>query len=215
MLEEQELLDLLDKAQLRYLPKPTHQDLRDSNRAILKLWHEFEAGLKRRFLSRFNGLDPQDFLESVMDGFNKAVKTFNRGLGSFQSWLELKVKNVLLSHCQRQKNYKHQFQNSSMPLESLHDEQIPSYEQDFESHYLLREVFESLPSTTQEIFSLYCEGYTWQEIGAHLGWNKDTARITFSRQIQKLKNQYLKPEGTRSNVVIPISRSENYRLKVS
>jgi RNA polymerase sigma factor (sigma-70 family) len=184
-IEQSEQNTLIQIAQRRNQANATPKDVRNSDRAISKLFHAHK-GCLIKLAKHVLGRNADEYFDVALDGFQKAIESF-KFIGSFSSWMAYKVKKALLDQKrQPEKTAKARAVKNLVFLGNQDLEEIAPH-QSKEDLSDIEAALSQLTDYEQKIIWMHTQGYSWPEIGQVVGKSLDAARIDMRRAILSVR----------------------------
>jgi RNA polymerase sigma factor (sigma-70 family) len=206
-IEQSEQNTLIQIAQRRNQANATPQDVRNSDRAISKLFHAHQSCLIK-LTQHILGRHADEYFDIALDGFQRAIESF-KFIGSFSSWMAYKVKKALLDQKRKpEKTAKARAANNLAFLSNQDLEAIAPH-QSKEDLSEIEAALRQLTDYEQKIIWMHVQGYTWPEIGQVVGKSLDAARMDMQRamlSVRKILGIHLGVEkkSTQQKKAVPI-----------
>lgn len=168
----------------------SHIEKRRADRAFAELVSRYDRWIWKQVNSIF-GLDSDDVYSAALEGFQKAITTFDTSSGNaLVSWAYHCVRGVLTTLLRKEKAQSDRVNKVTATTLLVHheDEVHDPYEQEqlHQSIQKLRQATSQLGETAQQIVSMRNEGMRFAEIGAELGKSADATRMAYNRAIAAL-----------------------------
>jgi RNA polymerase sigma factor (sigma-70 family) len=184
-IEQSEQNNLIQIAQRRNQADATPLDVRNSDRAISKLFHAYQSCLIK-LTQHILGRNADEYFDVALDGFQKAIESF-KFIGSFSSWMAYKVKKALLD--QKRKPERTVKARAAKNLAFLDNQDLEAIapHQSKEDLSEIEAALSQLTDYEQKIIWMHTQGYTWPEIGQVVGKSLDAARMDMQRAILSIR----------------------------
>ena len=201
---EQNLIEICQKMLLA--PKKealTHSEKRLGDRAFAELLKRYNRWIWKQVKS-IPSLDPNDAYSAALEGFQKAIATFDLASGNaLASWAYHCVRGALGTVLRKEQGQVARMEKLTASNTALvYEEELQDpYEEDqlYQSVEKLHGAAAQLSETAQQIVSKRNEGMKFAAIGAELGKSADATRMAYNRAIAALKLMLAKPP----EVVVP------------
>jgi RNA polymerase sigma factor (sigma-70 family) len=184
-IEQSEQNNLIQIAQRRNQADATPLDVRNSDRAISKLFDAHKSCLIK-LTQHILGRNADEYFDVALDGFQKAIESF-KFIGSFSSWMAYKVKKALLDQTRKpERTTKARAAKNLAFLDNVDLEAIAPH-QSKEDLSEIEAALSQLTDYEQKIIWMHTQGYTWPEIGQVVGKSLDAARMDMRRAILSVR----------------------------
>jgi RNA polymerase sigma factor (sigma-70 family) len=155
--------------------------VRKGDRAIAALLKKFDRYLWAN-LNQFFGVNAAEYYYVALDGFYKAVKSFD-GRGEFLGWLSKKVRwelqSAIRSNC---RTAEHSTTVDPVVFETI---SVECDRVDEPTEVLA--AISKLDADEQQVVNLYTQGFSWSEIGEVIQRSSDAAAAWFQRILKKVR----------------------------
>jgi len=174
----------------------THIEKRLGDRAFAELLNRYNRWIWKQ-INLIPRLDPDDAYSAALEGFQKAIATFDLSSGNaLVSWAYHCVRGALGNLLRKEQSQAARVKKlAATTLLACEDELQDPYEQEqlHQSVEKLRGATAQLSKTAQQIVSKRNEGMKFAEIGAELGKSADAVRMAYNRAITALNQMLSQP----------------------
>lgn len=176
---------------------------------------------KSLFLST-NG-NREDLIQEGLIGLHRAIENYDEELGSFESYAHIVIHGHLITAIKASNRYKHQVLNNSISLDKKiednnnltlldlianredvrynYNQATPEdilFENESKEYYF-NNLYKKLSQMEKEVFELYIDGYSYEEITQKLNINTKRVDNTLQRIKQKLRELLILEEVEENN----------------
>ena len=195
---EQNLIEICQKMLLA--PKKealTHSEKRLGDRAFAELLKRYNKWIWKQ-INSIPRLDPNDAYSAALEGFQKAITTFDLTSGNaLASWAYYCVRGALMTVLRKEQGQVARIEKLTASNTAL------VYEEELQDPYEEEQLYQcveklhgataQLSETAQQIVLKRNEGMKFAAIGAELGKSADATRMAYNRAVAALKLMLAKP----------------------
>jgi RNA polymerase sigma factor (sigma-70 family) len=167
----------------------THSEKRLGDRAFAELLRRYSRWIWKQ-INSIPRLDSDDAYSAALDGFQKAIATFDLTSGNaLASWAYHCVRGALGTVLRNQLGQIARVKKLAATTSLIYEDELKDpYEEEqlHQSVEKLHEATEQLSETAQQIVSKRNEGMKFAAIGAELGKSSDAVRMAYNRAIAAL-----------------------------
>jgi len=167
----------------------SHIEKRKADRAFAELLDRYDKWIWKQ-VNSISSLDLDDAYSAALEGFQKAITTFDLGSGNaLVSWAYHCVRSALTTLLRKEQGQTARVNRITATTSLVHEDEINDpYEQEqfHQSIQKLRQATVQLGETAQQILSMRNEGMRFADIGAELGKSADATRMAYNRAIAAL-----------------------------
>ena len=187
---EQNLIEICQKMLLAPNKEAlTHSEKRSGDRAFAELLKRYNRWIWKQ-INCIPRLDPNDAYSAALEGFQKAIATFDLTTGNaLASWANHCVRGALGTVLRNQLGQAARVKKLTATTSLVYEDELRDpYEEEqlHQSIEKLHRATEQLSETAQQIVSKRNEGMKFAAIGAEIGKSSDAVRMAYNRAIAAL-----------------------------
>ncbi|MBW4637626.1 MAG: sigma-70 family RNA polymerase sigma factor [Gloeocapsa sp. UFS-A4-WI-NPMV-4B04] len=179
----QRMLGALSKTALTQIEK------RRGDRAFAELLSRYNRWIWKQ-INSISRVDPDDAYSAALEGFQKAIATFDLTSGNaLASWAKHCVRGALAAVLRNQQGQAARVEKLKATTTLVHEDELRDPYEEEQLHQCVEKLHQAsslLSETAQQIVLKRNEGMKFKAIGAELGKSADAVRMAYNRAITAL-----------------------------
>lgn len=167
----------------------TQIEKRSSDRAFAELLSRYNRWIWKQ-INSISRVDPDDAYSAALEGFQKAIATFDLKSGNaLASWAKHCVRGALATVLRNQQGQAARVEKLKATTTLVHEDELRDPYEEEQLHQCVEKLHQAslqLSETAQQIVLKRNQGMKFRAIGAELGKSADAVRMAYNRAITAL-----------------------------